>query len=164
MLIGKKMQDLINTQINRELYSAYLYGAMAAWFDAHNWKGMAHWMKVQAKEEVSHAQRFYDYLYDRGGVVTLEAIERPPSCWASPLAVFKDAYEHEKKVTEMINGILKAAQQESDYATQQMLQWFVAEQVEEENHALSIVQQLELLQDATQGLFMLDAQLGKREG
>jgi ferritin len=164
MLISKKMEGMINTQINRELYSAYLYGAMAAYFDASSWKGMAHWMKVQAKEELQHAQRFYSYIYDRGGTVILDAIEKPPSSWASPLAAFKDAYAHEQKVTGMINGIFKAAQQEDDYATQQMLQWFISEQVEEESNTLTIVQQLELIKDSVHGLFMLDSHLGKREG
>lgn len=162
-MIKSSLEKTINEQINAELYSAYLYLSMAAYFENMNLKGFAHWMNVQAQEEVGHAMRFYKYLFERGGRVILEAVEKPPAEWNSPLDVFENAYKHEQKVTSLINNLVTAAKSENDYATETMLQWFVEEQVEEEASALEIVQKLKLIKDSPQGLMMLDSQAAQRK-
>ncbi|MBR1369720.1 ferritin [Methanocalculus chunghsingensis] len=161
-MIGQKMEDLINNQINAELYSSYLYLSMSAWCSQETWNGFAHWMRLQAQEELSHAMKFYDYLNERGGTVRLAAIEKPNDTWASPLALFKEVYEHEQKVTAMINAMMAEAIKQKDYAAEIMLHWFVSEQVEEEANASEIVAKLEKIGDSTGGLFQLDHQLEKR--
>jgi len=163
MVIKEKVAKAINKQINAELYSSYLYLAMAAYFESVNWLGLAQWMKVQASEEHAHAMKFYGYLHDRGGRVVLSGIDGPKTEWKSPLAVFVDAYAHEIKVTGLINGLLQVARDEDDAATEAMLQWFINEQVEEEAHALLIVEKLKLIKDSVNGLFMLDHELGERK-
>jgi ferritin len=162
-MIGKKMLDALNEQINAELYSAYLYQAMAAQFEADNLKGFAHWMDVQAKEEQNHARKIYEFLVDRGGRVALKAIAAPPVEWKSPLQIFEESYAHEQKVTGLIHNLVDLARAEKDHAAEVFLAWFVTEQVEEEANASEIVERLKLLKDHAQGLFMLDAHLGKRE-
>jgi ferritin len=161
-MIGKKMQDAIGEQINAELYSAYLYLAMAADFQTRNLKGFAHWMEIQAKEETDHAKRFYGFVNDRGGRVTLKAIAAPPAEWKSPLAAFEDAFAHEQKVTGLIHKLVDLARAEKDHAAEVMLQWFVSEQVEEEAHASEIAEKLRLIKDSANGLFMMDSHLGAR--
>jgi len=162
-MIGKKMLESFNEQINAELYSAYLYQAMAADFEAKNLKGFAHWMEVQAKEEQGHAKKMYDFLNDRGGRVVLKAIAAPPVEWKRPLAGFEEVYAHEQKVTGLIHKLVDTARAESDHASEVFLAWFVTEQVEEEAHANEILERLKLMKDHAQGLYMLDAHLGKRE-
>ena len=162
-MIGKKMQDALNEQINAELYSAYLYQSMAADFLAKNLKGFAHWMEVQAKEEQGHAKKMFDFLVDRSGRVALKAIAAPPVEWKSPLAVFEDSYAHEQKVTGLIGKLVELARAEGDHAAEVFLAWFVTEQVEEEANALEIVEKLKLIKDSPQGLFMLDSVLAQRE-
>jgi ferritin len=162
-MIGKKMLDALNEQINAELYSSYLYLAMAADFQAKNLKGFAKWMEVQAKEEAGHAQRIYEFLVDRGGRIALKAIAAPPGEWKSPLAAFEDSYAHEQKVTGLIHKLADLAAAEGDHAAAVMLQWFVTEQVEEEANASEIVEKLKLVKDSVQGLFMMDSLLGQRE-
>lgn len=162
-MINKKMQDALNGQINAELYSAYLYLAMAAEFEAKNLKGMATWMELQAKEETEHAKRLYDFVNDRGGRVTLKAIDTPPAEWKTPQAAFQAAYEHEQKVSAMIHNLVDVARAEKDKAAEVMLQWFVEEQVEEEAQTSEIADKLKLIKDSANGLFMLDSVLGKRE-
>jgi ferritin len=162
-MIGKKMLDALNEQINAELYSSYLYLAMAADFEAKNLKGFAKWMEVQAKEEAGHAKKFYDFLVDRGGRVALKVIAAPPAEWKSPLAAFEEAYAHEQKVTGLIHKLAELAAAEKDHAAAVMLQWFVTEQVEEEANASEIVEKLKLVKDSAQGLFMMDSLLGQRK-
>jgi ferritin len=162
-VIGKKMQDALNEQINAELYSAYLYQAMAANFEAGNLRGFAHWMEVQAKEEQGHAKKIYDFLVDRGGRVMLKAIAAPPVEWKSPLAVFEESYAHEQKVTGLIHKLVELARAENDHAAEVFLAWFVTEQVEEEANASEIVETLKMVKDHPQGLLMMDAKLGARE-
>jgi ferritin len=162
-MIGNKMLEALNEQINAELYSAYLYQAMAAQFEADNLKGFAHWMDVQAKEEQNHARKIYEFLVDRGGRVALKAIAAPPVEWKSPLQIFEESYAHEQKVTGLIHNLVDLARAEKDHAAEVFLAWFVTEQVEEEANASEIVERLKLLKDHAQGLFMLDAHLGKRE-
>ena len=163
MVIKEKMQKALNKQINAELYSSYLYLAMAAYFEAHNLLGFANWMKVQAREENAHAMKFYEYVIERGGKVILTAIDAPDTEWKSSLSAFEAAYGHELKVTELIHDLVRLAQSEHDYATESMLQWFVNEQVEEEASASLIVEKLKLIKEAPNGLFMLDKELGERK-
>lgn len=162
-MLSKRMEEALNKQINAELYSAYLYLSMAAYFDSISLDGFSHWMKLQAKEETEHAYKIYGYVYERGGAVILEAINKPPTKWDSPLAVFEDAYKHEQKVSEMINNLVAMAREEKDYATENFLQWFVEEQVEEEANADEVVQKLKMVKDSRNGLFMMDGKLGQRE-
>ncbi len=162
MVIQKKMEEALNKQINRELYSAYLYLSMAAYFEAQNLKGMAQWMKVQTGEEQGHAMKIYGFILNRGGKVTLEAIDKPKTDWDSPAEAFAEAYEHEQKVTAMIGDLVDIAQAENDKAALVMLQWFVTEQVEEEASTCEIADKLKLIKGAPQGLFMMDHALGAR--
>lgn len=157
------MLDALNEQINAELFSSYLYLAMAADFQAKTLKGFANWMEVQAREEAGHAKRFYDFLVDRGGRIALKAIAAPPAEWKSPLAAFEDSYAHEQKVTAMIHKLADLAAAEGDHAAAVMLQWFVTEQVEEEANASEIVEKLKLIKDHPQGLLMMDGHLGQRQ-
>ena len=162
-MISQKMQDALVDQINAELYSAYLYLAMAAEFESQNLKGMAHWMEQQAKEEMGHAKRLYDFVNDRAGRVTLKAIDAPPAEWKTPAAAFQAAYEHEQKVSAMIHNLVDVARGEKDKAAEVMLAWFVEEQVEEEASTSEVAEKLERIKDSANGLFMLDSVLGKRE-
>jgi len=162
-MLSKRMEEALNKQINAELYSAYLYLSMAAYFDSINLNGFSHWMKIQAKEETEHAYKLYGYVYERGGVVKLEAIDKPPTEWNSPLSVFEDSFKHEQKVSEMINNLIAMAREEKDFATENFLQWFVEEQVEEEANAGGVVQNLKMIGDSKHGLFMMDAKLGQRQ-
>ena len=161
-MIGTKMQKALNGQVNAELYSAYLYLSMAAYFESTNLSGMANWMRVQTQEEQFHAIKLFNYILDRGGKVTLDAIEAPPSEWDSPLSVFKSGLKHEQKVTGLINDLVYLARDEKDNASEIFLQWFVNEQVEEEDNAGTIVGQLELIKDSPQALFMMDKDLAQR--
>jgi ferritin len=161
-MISKTLQDAINDQINKELYSSYLYLSMAAYFECHNLSGFAKWMQVQEGEERGHAMKLYQFLVDRGGRVLLKAIAAPEVDWKTSLEVFKQVAEHEAKVTASINSLYELALQEKDYAAQMALQWFITEQVEEEKNAAEIVQQLELIDARGTAVLMLDHQLGKR--
>lgn len=163
-MLSKKLEAAFNGQINAELFSSYLYLAMSAYFESIHMPGMAKWMTVQAKEEETHARKFFDYIVDRGGRVKLDAIAAPEAEWASPLVVFEAAYAHEVKVTNLINDLVKLAKAESDVAGAIFLQWFISEQVEEEKSADEVVQQLKMIKDAPQGLLMLDSILGRRGG
>jgi len=161
-MIKEKMQEALNQQVNAELYSSYLYLSMAAYFESINLKGFASWMRVQTQEELVHAMKFYDFIIERGGKVLLSSIEGPPTEWVSPLAIFEHAYEHEQKVTGLINKLVDLSADEQDHATSNFLQWFVAEQVEEEASADEVVQKIKLMGDASGGLFMLDRELAQR--
>jgi ferritin len=161
-MIGKKMLDALNEQVNAELYSAYLYQAMAAHFEAGNLKGFAHWMDLQAKEEQAHARKIYEFLVNRGGRVLLKAIAAPPVEWKSPLAIFEESYAHEQKVTGLIHKLVDLARAENDHAAEVFLAWFVSEQVEEEANASEIVEKLKMVKEHVQGLLMLDAHLAQR--
>ncbi len=161
-MISQKMQDALNEQVNAELYSAYMYLSMSAYFESTNLPGFANWMKIQAKEETGHAMKIYDFVIERAGRATLKAIEAPPAQWKSPLDAFEATFKHEQKVTGLINDLVNLAIEEKDHATKGFLQWFVDEQVEEEASADAIVQQLKLIKDAPGGLFMINNQLGQR--
>jgi len=162
-MLSKSMEDALNRQINRELYSAYLYTSMSAYFSSVNLAGFAKWMRVQAKEERAHAAKIYDYVLARGGKITLLDIEAPKSKWASAGKVFEDVYTHEQKVTGMIHALVELATKEKDHATFEMLQWFVKEQVEEEENASEILAKIKSIGDVPGHLFHLDHELAKRE-
>ena len=162
-MIKETIQDAINRQINRELYSAYLYTAMSAYFETLPLRGAAKYMRVQANEERTHAMKFFDYIIERGGIVKLTAIETPPFKWESPLKAFEEAYKHEQKVTGWINDLVNLAIKEQDHATNNMLQWFVKEQVEEEANAALVVEKIKMLGPEGHAFLWLDHELGKRE-
>jgi ferritin len=162
-MIGKKMEAALNKQINNEIYSAYLYAAMSAQAANDGFKGVANWFMVQAKEEMTHAMKFFDYLIDQQARPALLEIKQPPAQFKSPLDMFEKTLEHEKTVTKAINDLVDLAARENDHATAIMLQWFVTEQIEEEANASEIIGNLKLIGDSKGGLFMMDHQLGKRE-
>ncbi|MCP4612571.1 MAG: ferritin [Planctomycetes bacterium] len=161
-MISKKMEEALNEQVNAELYSSYLYLSMESFFKSQNLNGFANWMRIQTQEEVMHATKMYDFINERGGRALLKAIEGPPTEWESTLAVFKAVYEHEQKVTGLVNNLVDLAITEKDHATNSFLQWFVNEQVEEEASADEIVQQLKMVEKAPGGIFMFDRELGQR--
>jgi ferritin len=161
-MISKAMQKAINEQINKELYSSYLYLSMAAWFDAKNLPGFAKWLYLQEGEERVHGMKFFKFLLDRGGKVDLKPIAGPAVVWKTNLDVFKQVQEHEAAVTASINALYELALKEKDYPSQVLLQWYITEQVEEEKNAAEIVQQLELIDSRGTAVLMLDHQLGKR--
>ncbi len=161
-MLNKKIQDAFNDQINAELFSSYLYLAMAAHFEDTSMKGMARWMKLQAKEEMEHAMKFVDFIAERGGRVVYKGIETPQAEWNSPLEIFKAAYEHELYISKRINDLMDLTLPEKDFASQVFLQWFVKEQVEEEANADEIVKKLEMIGESKNGMYMLDRELGKR--
>ncbi len=163
-MLSKELEKLLNEQLNWEFYSAYLYLSMAAYFEANNLKGFAHWLKIQAKEELTHGMKFFNYIIERNGNVKLENISAPKNSWDSYYEAFKEVYEHEQGVTKRIYKILEKAKEEKDYATENFLQWFVSEQVEEEAQSLEIMQKVNTCKNSVGGLFALDHQLGKREG
>jgi ferritin len=161
-MLKENMLKALNSQLNAELYSAYLYLSMEAYFESIDLSGCANWMRAQAQEELTHAMKLYDYIVQRGERVTLSTIEGPQIEWDSPVAVFEHVYEHEQKVTGLINNLVDLSVSESDHATNNFLQWFVAEQVEEEESASSVLQRMKLAGDSKSGLFMLDSELGQR--
>jgi len=161
-MIKDTVEKALINQFTAELYSSYLYLSMSSYFSFNTLNGFASWMRVQAQEELMHAMKFYDYLIERGGRVIVTTIEAPPAEWDSPLAVFKNVYEHEQKVTGLINDLVNKAIEEKDHATTAFLQWFVTEQVEEESSADEIVQKLNLVKDQGSGILMLDQELRQR--
>jgi len=161
-MLSDGMLNGLNEQITKELYSAYLYLQMAAYFDDENLPGFAAWMKVQSQEEIAHAMIFYNYLNERGGRVILGGFEQPPAEYASPLDVFEKTLGHEQKVTASINNLMDMAVDEKDYATQNRLEWFIKEQVEEEATPTEIIGKLKLVGGQGSGLFMIDRELGAR--
>ncbi len=162
-MMTSKMEKALNEQINEEMYSAYLYLAMSAWFESQNLPGFASWMKVQAREENTHAMRFFEFIHGRRGRVMLKAIKEPDKEWKSPLAAFEAALEHEQHITGRINDLANQAVAEKDHATGGLLQWFVKEQVEEEATADRVVQMLKMAANAPGALLMLDHQMGERK-
>jgi ferritin len=162
-MISEKIRDAFNEQIKNELYSAYLYLSMAAYFHSLGLNGMARWMKVQATEEIEHAQKFFDHIIEREGRVRLLALEQPRPEWSSPLDAWQNAHKHEQSVTSMINSLVKLAQEEKDNAAMPLLNWFVKEQIEEEASPLKIVQTLTRIGDSRSDLDRVDRELGERE-
>jgi ferritin len=163
MRITASMQRVLNEQIQKEFGASYLYLSMAAYFAEKNLNGFARWMRMQGLEEAKHAMRIFDFVEDRGGRVTLEAIDRPPPDYPSPLGAFEHARDHEAKVSSGIHTLYELAATEKDYASQAMLQWFITEQVEEEKTSNEIVETLRMIGDNSSGLYMFDKELGARQ-
>lgn len=161
-MISPKLQDAINAQINAEMWSAYLYLSMGMHFENEGHAGVANWFKIQFKEEMAHAEIFMNYLNSRGGRVVLSAIEGVPTSWDSPLAAFEDTLAHEEKVTSLINDLMNLAVELRDYASTNKLQWFIDEQVEEEETAKGLIDRLKLVGDNGMGLYMIDQELAAR--
>ncbi|MDI9436538.1 MAG: ferritin [Euryarchaeota archaeon] len=161
-MLDERMEEALNYQLNRELYSGYLYLAMAAYFDDQDLPGFANWMRIQAQEELSHAMKFYDYLVRRGGRAVMDAIEAPENEWESAVAVFEQVYQHEQMVTGLIHKLVDLALELSDHATNNFLQWFVAEQVEEEESSSGVLHKVKMASQSRSGLYMLDQELGQR--
>lgn len=161
-MISEKMEKAFNDQINKELYSEYLYLSMQAYFERLNLKGFVNWMQVQVQEEHAHALGMFDYLNQRGGTVTLEAIDKPESDWDSPLAVFEQVLEHEQFVTSRINALMDVAEEVKDRAALSFLDWYLKEQVEEEDNVGNVLATLKLIGDDKKALLMLDKDLAAR--
>jgi ferritin len=161
-MLNQKIEEALNAQINAEMWSAYLYLSMAAYCHSQGNPGMGKWFEVQFQEEQDHAKIFFNYVISRGGNVVLKPIEAVPTTWNSVLEVFESTLEHEQKVTALINNLFAITAAENDYATQSMLKWFIDEQVEEEETAQNIIDNLKMIKDNGYGLYMLDKELGAR--
>lgn len=161
-MIGEKMQSAINKQINAELYSSYLYLSMSAYFSSENLAGFANWMRVQAQEELMHAMKFFDFINERGGKVTVEKIDQPAVKWENPKAVFQNVLDHEIHVTKLINDLVNLAIEEKDHASNIFLQWFITEQIEEEASAEEVLTKLKMIGTDATALYMLDNELAAR--
>ncbi len=160
--MNKKVHELINDQINKELYSAYLYLDFSNYFQANGLDGFANWYRIQAQEERDHAMLFYTYLQNEGEAVTLKAIAKPDVELDSHMAVLKAGLKHEKYVTSLINDIYGAAYDVRDFRTMQFLDWFVKEQGEEETNANDLILKMELFGSDPKGLYMLNQELAAR--
>ena len=161
-MISDKMAQALNTQVNREMYSAYLYMAMSNHANRIGLKGFANWFMVQFHEEMLHAMKIYEYIQSQSGEVVLKAIDEPPAAFDGPLDMFTKTLAHEQMVTRSINDLMEIAIGEKDHATRIFLQWYVTEQVEEEENDNDIISQLKLIKDNPQGLMMLDRELAQR--
>ncbi len=161
-MLSQKIEEALNAQINAEMWSAYLYLSMAAYCHSQGNPGMGKWFEVQFQEEQDHAKIFFNYVISRGGNVVLKPIEAVPTAWNTILEVFESTLEHEQKVTALINNLFAITTAENDYATQSMLKWFIDEQVEEEETAQNIIDNLKMIKDNGYGLYMLDKELGAR--
>jgi ferritin len=161
-MISKKLQNAINKQINKELYSEYLYLSMAAYLESIGLEGFANFFKIQVQEERFHAMKFFDYVNERGGRVILEAIDRPQIEFKSPVEIFEIAYKHEQYVTKLINELMEVAIKENDHAAKSFLNWYIDEQVEEEASMDKILNQLKMIGRKGQGMLMLDKELAAR--
>lgn len=161
-MLSKKMHDALNKHLNEEFFSSYLYLSMAAYLEEQNLKGFANWFKIQSQEEYGHAMKFYAFIIQTGGDVTLKQIGAPKTSWKSVTEAFKDTLAHEKKITGLINKLVDQAMQSKDYAANNFLQWFVNEQVEEVATVEEIINKLEMVGDNKGGLYMMDRELGTR--
>lgn len=161
-MISKRMETALNHQINREIYSGYMYLAMASYARDSALNGVANWFTVQLEEELSHARKLYDYVQQRNGKVVLEAVEAPPADFDSAADLFEKTLEHEKKVTAMIHDLVALAREENDTATEIMLQWFVTEQIEEEANASEILQRFKVFGERGNALLAIDQELATR--
>ncbi|MCT4672134.1 MAG: ferritin [Prolixibacteraceae bacterium] len=161
-MIKEVVAKSINDQINKEYYSSYLYLSMSAYFEAEGLKGFANWMRIQAKEESDHAEKFFNYLNERGGRVELKAIEQVPTDFDGIVKVFDQVLEHEEMITASINDMMDVAFEAKDHATKSFLQWFVDEQVEEEATVGDIINSIKLIKGDGQGILMMDRELGSR--
>ncbi|CCY62162.1 MAG: ferritin [Candidatus Gastranaerophilaceae bacterium] len=161
-MINKKVEDILNAQINKEFYSAYLYLAMSAFFDEIGLYGFANWTKVQAREEVDHGMILFDYIIERDGTIDLQQINSPDRAFENPLQVFEKILDHERYVTESINCVASLSDDECDLATRHFINWYISEQVEEEANALDIIKKLKMFGEDKSSLYQLDKDLGAR--
>ena len=161
-MVPQKVQTALNNQLNEEMFASYSYLAMSAYFESHDLSGFAGWFRAQSAEEYGHAMKIFDYLHQAGGKVTLKEIKSPKINWKAYLDVFKDMYTAEQKVTKSINSIVELSGKEKDYATNNFLQWFVSEQVEEEATAQKLLKRMEMVGNNTPGLLMMDREMGMR--
>ncbi len=161
--MDKTVQDALNRQINKELFAAYLYLSMCAHFESRSLTGFARWMRAQAREELNHAMRIFDHLNERGATVELAALDQPAREFGSPVEVFEEALDHEKAVTQMIHKLYDLAEEKHDHASQLLLEWFITEQVEEEDSVGTVVDQLRMAGDNQAAILMLDRELGSRQ-
>jgi ferritin len=162
MRFNKKVEEILNKQINAEFWSAYLYLSMSAYFQAKNLPGFANWMRVQYQEEITHALKLFDYINSRGGEVKLLPVDKVQTEWKGIMDVFMDTYKHECEVTDMIHNCYEVASKERDHATVSMLQWFIDEQVEEEENAQAIIDQLKLIGEDGAAVYYLDKEMATR--
>jgi ferritin len=163
MMLPKKIETAMNKQINHEMYSAYLYLSMSVYFHGLNLEGFAHWVRVQAREEMAHAMKLYHHILERDGDVNLDAIKAPEAAWKSPLDACQAVLKHEQLITKLIHTLTDLSYAEKDHASTTLLHWFVNEQVEEEASATLLVERVKMVKESTGGLYMLDRELGKRE-
>jgi ferritin len=161
-MIKKSVEKALNEQITREIYSSLLYLSMAGYYTNKNLSGFANWMFIQAKEEMDHAMKFFNYLLERGGETKIGAIESPKSSWKTPLEAFEAALKHEQYISASINNLADIAIKEKDHATNNLVQWFITEQVEEEANVDEIVNKLKMMEGFAGGLIMMDAELKTR--
>jgi len=162
-VINKKVEDILNAQINKEFYSAYLYLAMSAYFDEIGLKGFSHWTKVQAKEEVDHGMILFDYIIERDGNVDLYQIEAPSKGFENPVQTFEMILDHERKVTESIKCVAELSEDECDMATRHFINWYISEQVEEEANVLDVIKKIKMFGTETSILYHIDKELGERQ-
>jgi ferritin len=161
-VMNKRMEDALNEQVNAEMFSSYLYLSMSAYFADMNLNGFANWMRVQAQEELAHAMKFFDYINERSVRIELKAIEQPRKEWGSVIEAMEETYKHEQLITSLINNLVNVAIEEKDHATNNFLQWFVSEQVEEEAHANELLSELKMIDGKGPALFMIDRELKNR--
>jgi len=162
-MLSKKIEKALVKQINAELYASYLYFAMASDLEAKGYAGTSNWMKAQAQEEIGHAMRIYNYVNERGGKAEMKQIDEPKNEWKNLQEVFEDSLEHEKKITKMINDLMDLAIEEKDHATKSFLNWYVDEQVEEEDSMNEVLDKLEMVKNSKNGLYNIDKELGGRQ-
>lgn len=162
-MLSQKIEKALNEQLHEELFSFYLYLSMSAYLESQNFHGMASWMSKQAQEELSHAMKFFGFIHERGGRVTLEALTKPDTEWASPQAAFEAALAHERHITECIYKLVDLAAAERDHGTGNFLQWFVKEQVEEEATAKGVVERFRMTAGHPAAMMFMDRDLGARQ-
>jgi len=162
MRFNEKVQEVLNNQINAELWSAYLYLSMSAYFESEGFAGFASWMRIQYQEETAHAMKMFNFVNERGGRVELKPIAEVPTTWNGPLDVFEETFKHECLVTDLINNCVNVAINERDHATVNFLQWYIDEQVEEEANVSAILDELKIVGSEGHALFMINRELGAR--
>ena len=161
-MINEKMNAALNEQVNAEMYSAYLYLSMQAYFQKLNLQGFVNWMNIQVQEEMAHARGLYDYIQERDGEIILGTIKKPEQSWNSPLEVFEAVLAHEQLVTSLINKLADVADETKDRAAALFLQWYIKEQVEEEATVSGVLETLRMIKDDKHALLLLDKDLATR--